>query len=72
RKTGGVVLWRGSSHPDDPELRRQWDDLRDFAGDPVASWAGAYGRGAYIFVSPDMKLKLKNFTTQPTTAANHD
>jgi hypothetical protein len=72
RKTGGVALWRGNNHAEDPEERRQWNDLHEFAGEPVASWVGAYGRGAYIFVAPETKAKLKSLATQPTIDAAHD
>ena len=45
-KTGGVVLWR------DEEPNRA-------LGAPEAQWANKRGRGTYIYVSPDVKAKLR-------------
>jgi len=45
-KTGGVVLWREASP--NHEL-----------GTPVAQWANSKGRGAYVYVSPDLQAKLR-------------
>jgi hypothetical protein len=45
-KTGGVVLWREA-----------WPCHE--LGTPTAQWANSNGRGAYVYVSPDVQAKLR-------------